>query len=153
MGFYFSFFFLQRELTKPLEVVLPSLCFCNISVEVSELTVDGADLVAHGVADQMVVGIKHHEDLVHAELLGGRCHPGGFVVWAALEGDGLTPLVASGLDSAVRGGDGVVTVGGGSDHWKEGSRKKSEYLSAADSHCTTFFSCSWSLSLQFLSYW
>lgn len=38
---------------------------------------------------------------------------------AALEGDGLAPLVASGLDLAIRGGDGVVTAGGRSDHWEE----------------------------------
>lgn len=71
---------------------------------------DGADLVAHGVADQVVFGVEHHEDLVHAELLGGRRLPDGLVVWAALEGDGLTPLVAFGLDGAVGGGDGVITV-------------------------------------------
>lgn len=84
---------------------------------------DGADLVAHGVADQKVFGVEHHKDLVHAELLGGRRRPGGLVVRAALEGDGLTPLVASGLDVAVRGGDGVVTVGGGGDHWRKSRRK------------------------------
>lgn len=78
-----------------------------------------ADLVAHGVADQMVVSIEHHKDLVHAELLGGRRRPGGLVMLAALEGDSLAPLVASGLDGAVRGGDGVVAVGGGGDHWEE----------------------------------
>lgn len=72
---------------------------------------DGSDLVAHGVADQTVVGIEHHKDLVHAELLGGRRRPGGLVMWAALEGDSLSPLVASGLDVTVRGGDGVVAVG------------------------------------------
>ncbi len=83
---------------------------------ISGLTVDRADLVAHGVADQMVVSIEHHKDLVHAELLGGRSCSDGLVMRTALEGDSLTPLVASGLDAAVGGGDGVVTVGGRSDH-------------------------------------
>lgn len=77
---------------------------------------DGADLVAHGVADQMVAGIEHHKDLVHAELLGGWRRPGGLVMRAALEGDRLTPLVAPGLEATMRGGDCVVAVGGGSDH-------------------------------------
>lgn len=85
-------------------------------LEASELTVDGADSVAHGVADQMVGGIVHHKDLVHAELLGGRCRPAGLIMRAALEGDSLTPLVGSGLHFAIRGGDGVLSVGGGSDH-------------------------------------
>lgn len=89
-----------------------------------ELTVDGANLVAHGVADQMVVRVEHHKDLVHAELLGGWCCPGGLVMRAALEGDGLTPLVASGLYLAIRGGDGVVAVGGGGDHLKEKMKMK-----------------------------
>lgn len=79
---------------------------------------DGADLVAHGVADQLVVGVEHDEDLVHAELLGGRRRPAGLVVRAALEGDGLAPLVAPGLHAAVGEGDGVVAVGGRRDHWK-----------------------------------
>lgn len=91
-----------------------------------------ADLVAHGVADQMVVSIEHHKDLVHAELLGGRGPSDGLVVWAALEGDSLTPLIASGLDSAIRRGDGVVTVGGGSDHWAEEKQKKKTFLNLGE---------------------
>lgn len=83
-----------------------------------------ADLVADCVADQVVVRIKHHKDLVHAELLGGRDPPEGLVILAALKGDRLTPLVASGLDGAIRGGDGVVPVGGGGDHWSEEKQKK-----------------------------
>ena len=89
-----------------------------------KLTVDRADLVAHGIADQMVVGVKHHEDLVHAELLGGWRRPGGLVVRAAMESDGLAPLVASGVDFAIGGSDGVVAVGRGSDHWTEGEAEK-----------------------------
>jgi len=85
-------------------------------LEGSGLTVDGADLVAHGVADQAVVGLEHHEHVVHAELLGGGRRPGGLAVPAALVGDGLPQLVAPGLDVAVGGGDGVLAVGGGSDH-------------------------------------
>ncbi len=67
----------------------------------------------------MVVSIEHHKDLVHTELLGGRRRPGGLIMLAALESDSLAPLVASSLDRTVRGGDGVVAVGGRSDHWEE----------------------------------
>lgn len=85
---------------------------------------DGADLVAHGVAYQVVVGVEHHKDLVHAELLDRWRRPVGLIMRAALEGDGLTPVVVSGLDVAIRGGDGVVAVGGGSDHWEEDKEQK-----------------------------
>lgn len=67
----------------------------------------------------MVVSIEHHKDLVHTELLGGWCCTGGLVMFAALEGDCLTPLVSSALDVAFRGGDGVVAVGGRSNHLEE----------------------------------
>lgn len=60
-----------------------------------------ADLVAHGVADQIVFCIEQDKDLVHTELLGGWRHPDGLIMGAAVEGDGLTPLVASGLDAAI----------------------------------------------------
>jgi len=90
-----------------------------VFVEVLELTVGRANLVAHGVANQMVLRIKHYKYLVNTELLGRlfctRCH----IMWTALKGDGLTPLVASGLNFAVRGDDGIVTTGGGSDHWEK----------------------------------
>lgn len=84
-----------------------------------ELTVHRADFVAHRIADEIVVGVKHHKDLVHGELLGGGHHPRGLIMNTALESDGLTPLVASGLDLTVRKRDGILAVRGGSDHWKE----------------------------------
>lgn len=65
------------------------------------LTVDRADLVAHGEADQVIICVKHHKDLVDAQLLCGRGPPGGLLMGAALKGDGLTPLVAPGLDDAL----------------------------------------------------
>lgn len=79
---------------------------------------DGANLVAHGVTDKMVVRVKHHKDLVYSELLGGQRCPGPsrLIVWAGLKGDSLTPLVTSCLDLSVRRGDGVVAAGRGSDH-------------------------------------
>lgn len=78
----------------------------------AELTVHGAGAAAHGVADQLVFGIKHGEDLVHAQLLGGRGLGG---VRAALEDDVLAPLAGPVLDGSVRPGDGEAVVGGGSD--------------------------------------
>lgn len=122
---------------------------------------DGADLVAHGVADQTVVGIEHHKDLVHAELLRRRRRPDGFVVWAALEGDSLTPLVAPGLDGAVRRGDGVVAVGGGSDHWEEEKQRKETTFTSSETFsclsCRSALRLSIGLniesSLRSLSYW
>lgn len=62
---------------------------------------DRADLVAHGEADQVIICIKHHKDLVDAQLLCGRGPPSGLLMRAALKGDGLTPLVAPGLDDAL----------------------------------------------------
>ena len=73
---------------------------------------DGADLVAHGVADQIVLGIEHHKDLVHAELLRGHRRPAGLVVRAALEGDGLTPLEGPGFSGAIGQAHYVVPGGG-----------------------------------------
>lgn len=61
----------------------------------------GADLVACGVADQFVGCVKQDKDLVHTKLLGGWCRPDGFIMGAAVEGDGLTPVVAPGLDAAI----------------------------------------------------
>lgn len=108
--------------------LLPVSVSCHVQVNwISGLTVHRADPVAHGVADQVVLSVKHHKDLVHAELLGGQLRPDGLVVLAALEGDRLTPLVASGLDGAVGRGDGVVAVGGGSDHWGRGEEKNKHF--------------------------
>lgn len=78
---------------------------------------DGTNFVAHGVADKVVVSVKHHKDLVYTELLGGqRCpRPPSLIIRAGLKDDGLMPLVASSLDVSIRGGDGVVAAGGGDD--------------------------------------
>lgn len=62
---------------------------------------DRTNLVAHGEADQVIIGVKHHKDLVDAQLLRGRGPPVGVSVRAALKGDGLTPLVAPGLHGAL----------------------------------------------------
>lgn len=62
---------------------------------------DRADLVAHGEADQVVIRVKHHKDLVDAQLLCSRGPPTGIFMSAALKGDGLTPLVAPGLHGAL----------------------------------------------------
>lgn len=64
------------------------------------LTVDGTNLVAHGEADQVIIGVKHHKDLVDAQLLRGRGPHVGISMRAALKGDSLTPLVAPGLHGA-----------------------------------------------------
>lgn len=77
---------------------------------------DWADLVAHGVADHAVFWVEHHEDLVNAELLSGRSPPDYLIVWAALKHDVLAPVIAPVVDGSIRRGDGVVAVGGGSDH-------------------------------------
>ena len=76
----------------------------------------------------MVLSIKHHKDLIHRELLGGQCHPGAVIMWTPLEGDGLTPLVASGLNAAIRGDDDIASVGGGSDLWVNKENNKSLQL-------------------------
>lgn len=83
----------------------------------------------------MVVSIEHHKDLIHTKLLGGRRRPGGLVMLAALEGDSLAPLVASGLDGTIRGGDGVVAVGGRSNHWEEERQKKKTLTSMLICYC------------------
>lgn len=70
---------------------------------------------AHGVAHQLIFGVKHDEGLVHAQLLGGRGLVGVVIVRAALEDDLLAPLAGPVLDGAVGGGDGEGVVGGGRD--------------------------------------
>lgn len=49
---------------------------------------------------------------------------------AALEGDGLTPLVRPGLSGAVGQGDRVVPGGGGGDNWREerGREERTSFL-------------------------
>lgn len=82
-----------------------------------DLTVDVADLVGHGEADD-VVGVVHDKHLVHVEHLRGPHVSQGVAVLAALEGDGLTPLVRPGLSGAVGQVEYVVPGGGGGDHWR-----------------------------------
>lgn len=83
------------------------------------VTVDGADLVAHGVADELVAEVVHDEDLVHAELLGGDSDPAGLVVGAALEQHRLPPLEGPGLRGPVGHPQRVVPGGGGRDDCAE----------------------------------
>ena len=82
-----------------------------------DLTVDIGDLVAHGVADELIGGVIHDKDLVHVEHLGGFHGPEGLVVLAALEADGLAPLVRPGLGRALGKADHVVPRGRGADDW------------------------------------
>lgn len=83
-----------------------------------DLTVDIPDLVAHGEPDEFIISVVHDKDLVHAEHL-GRFHVSwGQVMLAALEGDGLTPLVRPGFGGATGQAHYVVPSGGGGDHWK-----------------------------------
>lgn len=62
---------------------------------------DGADLVAHGVADELVGRVVHDENLVDGELLRRGQLAGTLVMLAALEGDGLAPIVAQLLDATL----------------------------------------------------
>lgn len=89
-----------------------------------DLTVDVPDLVGHGEADD-VVGVVHDEHLVHIEHLRGPHVSQGVAVRAALEADGLTPLVRPGLGGAVGQGELVVPGGGGGDHWRGGGEQAS----------------------------
>lgn len=83
-----------------------------------DLTVDVADLVAHGEPDEFIISVVQDKDLVHAEHLGGFHVSQRLVMLAALEGDGLTPLVRPGLSGAVGQAHYVVPSGGRGDHWK-----------------------------------
>lgn len=81
-----------------------------------DLTVDVPDFVAHGKPDELITGVIHDKYLVHVEHL-GRFHVSvGLVVLAALEGDGLTPLIRPGVGGSVRQVHNVVPGGGGCDH-------------------------------------
>ncbi|XP_034722409.1 uncharacterized protein LOC117941512 [Etheostoma cragini] len=113
--------------------------YCHVSKSRSKskrgLTVDRADLVAHGVADQMVVLVEHHKDLVHAELLGGGRRAGHLGVRAALEADGLAPLVAPGLGAAA-GGD--LLVGADLDRGAQGDGGDPALQLGAHHHVVVF---------------
>ena len=78
----------------------------------SDLTIDIPDLVAHGEPDEFIISVVHDKDLVHAEHL-GRFHVSQrLAVLAALESDGLTPLIRPGLSGAVGQAHYVVPGGG-----------------------------------------
>lgn len=66
-------------------------------------------------------------------------------MWAALKGDGLTPVVASGLNFAIRGGDGVVAVGGGCDHLRVENQKMKKttlhFINFHSSHALVVVKC------------
>lgn len=89
---------------------------CFICWSSSFLTVDGADLVAHGEADQLVAGVVHDEDLVDAELLARRHSAQDLLVRAALELDALRPQVAVRANATVGHANGVIPPRGGRDH-------------------------------------
>lgn len=57
----------------------------------TKLLTDGADLVAHGIADELVGRVVHDEHLVHAELLAGWYGANKVRVQAAVERDSLPP--------------------------------------------------------------
>lgn len=77
-----------------------------------DLTIDIPDLVAHGEPDEFIISIIHDKHLVHAEHL-GRFHVSQRVAMlAALEGDGLTPLIRPGFSGAIRQVHCIVPGGG-----------------------------------------
>lgn len=77
-----------------------------------DLTVDISDLVAHGEPDEFVISIVHDKHLFHAEHL-SRLHVSqSLAMLAALEGDGLTPLICPGVSGAIGQAHYVVSSGG-----------------------------------------
>ena len=83
-----------------------------------DLTIDIPNLVAHGEPDEFIISIIHDKDLVHTEHLGRFNVSQRFAVLAALEGDGLTPLIRPGVSGTIRQTHDVVPCGGRGDHWK-----------------------------------
>lgn len=83
-----------------------------------DLTIDVPDLVAHGKPDELIIGVIHDKNLVHTEHLGRFNFSWRLIILAALEGDGLTPLVRPGLSGAVRKANYIVSGGGWGDHWE-----------------------------------
>lgn len=81
-----------------------------------DLTVNIPDLVGHGDSQDFIIVHDHH--LVHAEHL-SRFHVSQkLAMLAALECDGLTPLICSGFSRAIGQAHQVVAGGGRGDHWK-----------------------------------
>ncbi len=101
---------------RMLYVLLQEGCECRPKQEdknnTHDLTVDIPNLVAHGVPDEFIISVVHDKDLVHAEHL-SRFHVSQRVaVLAALEGDGLTPLIRPGVGGAIGQAHYVVPSGG-----------------------------------------
>lgn len=96
-----------------------------------DLTIDVSDLVAHGEADELIASVVHDKHLVHAEHLGGFDVSQGLAVLAALEGDGLTPLIRPGVGGAVWEAHHVVPGGGRGDYWKVGGELYCSFLSTS----------------------
>lgn len=82
-----------------------------------DLTINIPDLVGHGKPDDFI-RIVHDKHLVHVEHL-SRFHVSQrLAMLAALEGDGLTPLICPGVSGAVGQAHYVFAGGGRGDHWK-----------------------------------
>lgn len=64
-------------------------------------TVHVSNLVAHGVAHELLRGVVHDKHVFHTQHLGGGHFAGRFVMGTALVGDGLPPLVLLVLRGAV----------------------------------------------------
>lgn len=72
------------------------------------LTVNGADLVAHGESDQLVSLVVHDKDLIDAELLARWYGAQDLLMWTALKFNALCPQVAPRVNAPVGHVDGVV---------------------------------------------
>lgn len=77
-----------------------------------DLTIDITDLVAHSEPDEFIISIVQDKDLVHAEHLSGFHVFQRLSILAALEGDGLTPLVGPGFSGAIGKAHYIVPGGG-----------------------------------------
>lgn len=78
----------------------------------NDLTIDVSDFVAHGKPDELIIFIVQDKDLVHAEHLSWFHVSQRLAILAALEGDGLTPLVRPGVSGAIGQSHFVVPSGG-----------------------------------------
>lgn len=58
-------------------------------------TTDGANGVAHGVSQDLLISVIQDKHAVHRELLSGRSRMGGVIMDALIKGDGLAPLVGT----------------------------------------------------------
>lgn len=77
----------------------------------NNLTINIPDLVCHGEAEDVIL-VVHDKHLVHTEHL-SRFHVfQRLAMLAALEGDGLTPLICPGVSGAIGQAHYVVAGGG-----------------------------------------